>query len=173
MTNNPITFHAEWWAPNGVRRFSGERHTGTLSYNKDEGPTLKVYHRPSKGIIYRTYEKYDVLWGESADGKIFTLFNVVLVHQQDFTSSEFIVNYVLLGLHIASLDSPVFDCCVTSYPFLKEWALVSRISHESTINQETFKFDMGDRESLFYAEVDTGLHTYGWGNYHILCLGLI
>ncbi len=163
MTNNPITFHAEWWAPDGIRRFSGERHTGTLSYNKDEGSTLKVYHRPSKGVIYNTYEKYDVLWGESADGNIFTLFNVVLVHQQDFTSSEFTVNYVLLGMHLTSIDSPVFDTCVTDYKFLKEWAFSPRISQHSDNNQETFLFDMGRQDPLFSVEVDKGILTYGWG----------
>ena len=163
MSSAPLQIHATWWAPDGIRRFSESHHTGTLSYSEEEGPTLVVYHQPSSGVIFRSYERYSVIWGESSDGHIITLFNVVLIRQTDFNKSEYVVDFALLESHVQSLEEPVFDLCVTGFPFLRNWALDPKLSQKSSQQRESFVLDMSKGKPLFSAFMDNDITTYCWG----------
>lgn len=166
---NPTTYHAEWWVPNGSRRFSGERHTGTLTYYGDENSTLEVYHKPSNGTIFRAYANYEVIWGQSADGQVFTLFNAVLIRQENFSKSLFNVNYILIGAHIQSIEESRFDTCVSVFPYLRDWAFTQRISEDRTNDVVDFHLDMGKREPIASIDIENGVRTYLWGqlSYHV------
>ncbi len=168
MANTPITYPAVWWVPEGSRRFNGAKHIGTLTYYGDSNSTLEVFHEPSQGTIFRAYERYDVIWGESARGEIFTLFNAVLVRQENFSKSVFNVNFILVGAHINSLEQPYFDTCVAHFPYLRHWAFDQRIKPEPTDNGTTFHLNMEEREPLVSIGLANGMREYLWGRltYH-------
>lgn len=169
MSEAPKTYHAVWWVPDCKRRFNGSKHTGTLKYNGDENSTLEVYHEPSQGTVFRAYEHYDVVWGESAGGQLFSLFNLVFSSQQDYTKTSFNVNFILIGAHVLTLEEPCFDTCVSRFEFLKDWAFSQRITQSSTQDAEDFHLDMSQREPLTSVEIEEGITTYLWSelSYHV------
>ena len=168
--NTSKSYQAEWWAPEGSRCFSGERYPGMLTYNREENSTLEIIHSSAGGVFFRFYEKYDVIWGKSANGLCFSLFNVVLVRQQDFSKSEFVVNYILVGQHVLSLDECRFDLCVASFPHLRDWAYCSRIIDEDREdNVLVWNLDMRKRDPIVSVEIEKGVQTYLWPtlSYHV------
>lgn len=169
MAEATKAYHAVWWVPDGKRRFNSERHTGTLTYYGDENSTLEVYHEPTEGVIFRAYENYDVIWGQSADGQVFSLFNCVFTNQQAQTKTTFNVNFILIGAHVLSLEEPCFDRCVSRFSFLRDWAFSQRITHNSKDDVESFHLDMGKREPLVSVDVEDGVNTNLWGelSYHV------
>lgn len=169
MANTPISYTAVWWVPDGSRRFSDKQHVGTLTYNEESHSVLEVYFDRLQGSIFRAYENYDVIWGQSTGGQAFTLFNAVLVRQEDFSKAMFDVNYILIGAHIKSLEEPCFDTCVSSFPFLKHWAMSQRFKEESKDDIVSFHLDMGKREPITSVNLEKGVRAYLWGqlSYHL------
>lgn len=165
----PVTYQAVWWVPDGHRRFSADQHTGILTYHEDENSTLDIILTPSNGLIGRAYEHYDVIYGQSADGHLFTLFDVILIRQHNFTKLEFYVNYILLDAHVDSLDEPVFGRCVAYFTHLKDWAFSPRVSYETKDDVVEWRLDMGKRDSIASVDIEKGVNTYLWGYlaYHI------
>ena len=165
----PITYTAVWWVPDGGRRFSDKQHVGTLTYNGESHFTLEVYYDRLHGSIFRAYENYDVIWGQSTSGQIFTLFNVVLVKQENFSKAVFDVNFILIGAHIKSLEEPCFDSCVSSYPYLRHWAMNQRFTEESKDDIVTFHFDMRKHDPIASVNFKKGVRAYLWGqiSYHL------
>ena len=166
----PVTYQAVWWVPDGHRRFSADQHTGILTYHQDENSTLEIILSPSTGSIGRVYEHYDVIYGQSADGHLFTLFDALLIRQHNFTQFRFHVNYILLDAHVDSLEEPVFDRCVAYFTYLKDWAFSPRVSYETKDDGIVeWRLDMGKRDSMASVEIEKGVNTYLWGHlaYHI------
>ena len=159
----PITYSAVWWVPEGSQRFSDAKHVGTLTYYGDSHSTLEVYYDRLQGSIFRAYENYDVIWGQSAGGQIFTLFNAVLVKQEDFSKATFEVNFILIGAHIKSLDEPCFDMCVSSFPYLRHWAMSQRFAEESKDDIVSFHLDMSKRKPITSVDFEKGVRAYLWG----------
>ncbi len=168
--SNPVTFQAVWWVPDGHRRFSDEKYTGTLTYYGDENSSLEIINSRSNGVIGRVYEQYDVIYGKSANGQLFTLFNAVLVRQHNFTESLFQVNFILLDTHVDSLEVPAFDRCVVFYTYLRDWAFVPRVSYDAK-DDDIFEWRLylGERRSIVSVDIERGVNTYLWGEltYHI------
>lgn len=166
----PVTYQAAWWVPDGHRRFSDNQYTGVLTYHQDENSTLEIILNPSNGSIGRAYEHYDVIYGQSADGHLFTLFDAILIRQHNFTQFKFRVNYILLDTHVDSLEKPVFDRCVAFFTYLKDWAFSSRVSYETVDDGiMEWRLDLGKRDPVVSVYVEKGIKTYLWGElaYHL------
>ena len=165
--NNPATYNAVWWVPEGIRRFSGDRHVGMLTYFGDSNSTLEIYHDRLQGSIFRAYDSYDVIWGQSADGQIFTLFKTAMVRQEQFSLTLFNVDFILIGAHIKSMDEPCFGTCVSSFPYLRNWAFDQRVKVFHTEDGINYHLNMEEREPLISFENEYGFKEYLWG--HLSC----
>lgn len=135
MNNHPLIFHGEWWVPAVTDRdtrmiFSNPeqmmghetKYTGTLTYYEDQDSILEIYHVLSNFHSHH-YNYNDVMWGRDANGKIFTLFNVVMKEQKrgDFTNTKFVVSMILMGEHVLSLDYNKYSRCIVKYSHLVNW----------------------------------------------------
>lgn len=141
MTNNPQIYHGEWWVPAVADRDTRmmflqpegmmgheRKYTGTLTYYGDKSSSLELYHTPSN-FHSRHYHQNDVIWGKDANGHIFTLFNVMMNEQQlgDFSSSKFVVSYILIGEHVLTAFDKCFGSCIVQFPYLRNWAFQNKI----------------------------------------------
>lgn len=157
MSNDPQIYHGEWWVPavadNDTRMVflqpegmmgHERKYTGTLTYFGDKNSILELYHVPSI-FPSKHYHQNDVLWGRDANGKIFTLFNVMMIEHQlgDFTCTKFVVAYILIGEHVLSAFDKCFGCCVVQFPYLRNWAFhdnLTRSDSGSSISFNTSKY---------------------------------
>ena len=123
-------FHGRWWAPKGVRRFRDVACMGTLIIEEDGSSKLEVYHDQRISAVFKVYDRYDVIWGESADGIKITLFNAVSLHnvkKNEFFEEVFKPCAVVMGEHIKTGNEPLFDRCIVRYKYLRNWVLKYQI----------------------------------------------
>ena len=123
-------FHGRWWAPDGVRRFKDVARMGTLIIEENGDSRLEVYHDQRISSIFQVYDKYEVIWGESADGIKITLFNVVSLHnakKNEFFEEIFKPSAVVMGEHIKTGNELLFDRCIVRYKYLRNWVLKYKI----------------------------------------------
>lgn len=136
MSETLKIFHGEWWVPaetdpdNRVmfptmRTGMRTKYTGTLTYREDMNSTLELYHVPSK-FESKFYGYNDVMWGEDANGNIFTLFKVIIKSELkknfDFTNTVFEVGMILLGEHVLSIRDTRYNQCIVQFQYLRNWA---------------------------------------------------
>lgn len=141
MNNQPQIFHGEWWVPamvdRDIRALVSEpkqmmghekKYTGTLTFYGDENTILELYNYPSN-FHSKHYAQNDVIWGQDANGHIFTLFNALITQKKgiDFSTTKFVVGLVLIGEHILSGDDAHFNKCVVQFPYLRNWAFQDKI----------------------------------------------
>ena len=136
----PRVFHGEWWVPakrirenGGLVVYSegpGKKFTGTLTYNGDSESILELYHIPSD-LPSTIYHENEVMWGQDANGTIYTLFCVKIKEQNqwDFTNTLFSVDFILIGGHVSNLTEICFDSCYVQYPYLRDWAFYCNAPH--------------------------------------------
>ena len=136
MSNNPQIFHGDWWVPAVLdpdkrmvfqkpEQMMGHetKYTGTLTYYENEDSTLEIYHVPSN-FHSSFYHRNEVMWGEDANGNIFTLFNVMIKDKKslhDFTNTTFKVGLILIGEHVLSINEAWSKKCVVHFPYLNNW----------------------------------------------------
>ena len=132
MNNNPRTFYALWTSPDKMRNLIPHQCMGTLCYNNCKDITLTLMIPPSQGVISTCYKHYDVLFGKDANGVKYTLFDLNTIEEPiydcNFSKHEYKVRFILIGEHILSLDTEIFDRCVVQFPRLIDWAYKSRIT---------------------------------------------
>jgi len=173
MTNNPQIFHGEWWIParkdhdnqllflHPERMMGHERkYTGTLTYHGNQDSTLELFHIPSDFHV-KHYRQNDVIWGKDANGNLFTLFNVVMKEMKmgDFTCTKFVVELILMGKHILSLDDTCFNRCIVQFPYLRNWAFQDNLSFRKIEDGycHTLK-DISKREYLVNTIIEDGIN---------------
>ena len=140
MSSEPKIFHGEWWVPAEADPNRSifmttpvgheKHHTGTLTYYEDDDSILELYHIPSD--FHATHYGYNqVMWGVTANGMVFTLFNVVIEKNfsGDFTKTKFTVGLILVGEHLISMRKPHYNRCIVQFPYLRNWAF-----HDNLIN---------------------------------------
>lgn len=123
-------FHGRWWAPDGVRRFRNVACTGTLIIEEDGASKLEIYHDQRVSAVFQVYDRYDVIWGESADGIKITMFNAVSLHnakKNEFFEEVFKPGAVVMGEHIKTGNELLFDRCIVRYKYLRNWVLKYKI----------------------------------------------
>ena len=181
MNTNPQIFHGEWWvpavadydinmiSPNPKGMMGHEpKFTGTLTYHEKEGASLELYHYPSN-LHAKHYSPNDVMWGKDANGNLFTLFNVVLKKSQvvDFSKIEFVVDLILVGGHVLSLDEKWIKHCEVQFPFLRNWAFQNKITSseikldEILHNEKLLEVKLEDESCWYlwqYQSVDRSVH---------------
>lgn len=132
MNNNPRIFYALWTSPDKMRNLIPHQCMGTLCYNNCKDITLTLMIPPSQGVISTCYKHYDVLFGKDANGVKYTLFDLNTIEEPiydcNFSKHEYKVRFILIGEHILSLDTEIFDRCVVQFPRLIDWAYKSRIT---------------------------------------------
>lgn len=143
MSNNPQIYHGEWWVPAPLDRdlcstFLEEpkklmgletKYKGTLTYYEDKESTLELYLYPSN-FHAKHYCQNDVMWGQDANGNIFTLFSVTMKERPgvDFTNTKFVVAYILIGEHVLSANDVRYGSCIVQFPYLRNWAFHDNIT---------------------------------------------
>ena len=140
MSSEPKIYHGEWWVPAEADPNRSifmtapvgheKRHTGTLTYYEDDDSILELYHIPSD--FHATHNgNNQVMWGITANGMVFTLFNVVMEKNfsGDFTKTKFTVGLILVGEHVISLQETRYIRCVVQFCFLQDWAFHDNIVH--------------------------------------------
>jgi hypothetical protein len=161
--NNPTTYHGSWYVPD-ARGGDTHKFSGTLTHFGDKPTTLELIHEPHFGS-FASYAHYDVIWGEDACGVKFSLFDASLVEDRDFSKTTYYIRFILLGMHLQSLDEPCFDTCWVKYPFLNRWALDSRFDVEfPDVNKTTITLDLSARPSFLAVEIEKGLRLMLWGH---------
>ena len=153
MNNNPQIYHGEWWVPAvldyDMRSICFEpekmvghetKYKGTLTYYEDKNSTLELYLYPSN-FHAKHYCQNDVMWGQDANGNIFTLFNVTMKEQQrvDFTDTKFVVAYILIGEHVLSAFDKCYRSCIVQFPYLRNWAFHGNITKSNAGTSISFK----------------------------------
>ena len=154
MNNNPQIYHGEWWVPapqdpgmcssflEEPRKLMGleTKYKGTLTYYEDKDSTLELYLYPSN-FHAKHYCQNDVMWGQDANGNIFTLFNVTMKEQQrvDFTDTKFVVAYILIGEHVLSAFDKCYRSCIVHFPYLRNWAFHDNITQSKSGTIASFK----------------------------------
>ena len=158
---NPTTYYGVWQVPDARGMYT--RHfSGTLTYYGDKPSTLELIHEPRSGSVSISHY-YDVILGEDAGGVLYTLFGATMVQEASFSKISFVVQHILIGKHVKSLDEPCFDTCMVKFPYLNHWALDSRISGGASQNQTFISLDLGVRPPFFTTEVEDGLRLMLWG----------
>ena len=134
-------FHGEWWVP--AKRYqgnvsfmfysdgAGKKFIGTLTYNENSESVLELYHVPSD-FHSRLYHHNDVMWGQDANGILYTLFRVNIKNRNnaDFTNTKFNVDLILIGEHVLSIDDACFSRCVVQFPYLRNWAFHNNLNYQ-------------------------------------------
>ena len=153
MNTHPQTYHGEWWVPavldhdlnetclNPKSMMGSEaKYTGTLTYHETDSMMLELYHYPSK-FHAKHYGSNDVMWGQDANGHIFTLFNVAMKSQKigDFTKTTFVVGLILVGEHVLSIEDSRFKSCEVHFPYLRNWAFHDNIITSNAGTYVSFK----------------------------------
>ena len=156
MSNNPQIYHGEWWVPAPHDRdlcstFLEEpkklmemglepKYKGTLTYYEDKESTLELYLYPSN-FHAKHYHQNDVIWGQDANGNIFTLFNVTMQEKRmgDFSCTKFAVAYILIGEHVLSAFDKKFGSCIVQFPYLRNWAFHDNITQSNAGTIASFK----------------------------------
>lgn len=130
--DNQQTYYALWESPDKERMLNPCQCMGILCYDSNKDIILTLMIPPKQGVISKFYEHYDVLCGKDANGVKYTLFdlNKIRTSENDFNLSkyEFKVRFILVGEHILSLDTELFDRCVVQFPRLIDWAYKSQIT---------------------------------------------
>ena len=93
-------FHGRWWAPDGVRRFRDVACMGTLIIEEDGSSKLEIYHDQRTSAIFRVYEKYDVIWGETADRRKISIFGLEIIEETKSFQASFKAHAVIVGVHL-------------------------------------------------------------------------
>lgn len=173
MNTNPQTYHGEWWVPaladynTRMVFFEPEqmmghekKYTGTLTYYGDEDSVLELYRVPSS-LTSSHYVNNRVMWGKDANGRIFTLFNVVMKekHGFDISSIEFVVGAILIGGHVLSIDDKFSKKCVVRFPYLNNWLFYETKKYlNPTFVDNSYKLDATfGRKTLLEVVLEQGL----------------
>ncbi|MBQ3738284.1 MAG: hypothetical protein II862_04770 [Bacteroidales bacterium] len=169
MSKNPMLFHGEWWVPAQSNPRNQlfltipvgheKRHVGTLTYCEDGESTLELYHIPSD--FHAMLDGYNnVMWGVTANGAVFSLFNVVMEKEfkGDFTKTKFIVGLILVGEHLISMRKPHYDKCIVQFPYLRNWAFRDNLIDTRNGNTHSHVLvDPGADNRLIESQVEDGM----------------
>lgn len=156
----PLVFHGRWWVPDGVRRFRNVAYMGTLIIEEDGTSRLEIYHDQRISAVFNVYERYEVIWGKSADGIKITLFNAVSIHnikKNEFFEEVFKLSVVVIGEHIKIGDEPLFDRCIVRYKYLRNLVLKYKIP---PYNIDTSGDILKNNTPLIHTNIEEGIDLY-------------
>ena len=170
MENTPKIFHGEWWTPakkdprnrgpfaimhEGIEK----RYIGNLTFYGDKESTLELYLTPShyQGTFFH---HNSVMWGCDANGRLFTLFNLSIVEDQetDFSNTRYLVDFILIGDHVLSLSEAKYNQCIVQFPHLRNWAFRNHLFCNKEENYFCYKLsDLFRQRILSEIQVEEGI----------------
>lgn len=174
MNKTPQIFHGEWWVPavmdhdladmfvSNPSSMMGleQKYIGTLTYYENGDSTLEFYHVPSN-FHSKLYCQNQVIWGQDTNGNIFTLFDVVMQNKDsaDFTNTKFDVDLILIGEHVLSLDTALFNKCVIQFPYLRNWAFHDNLTiHKGAVANNYVLNNISLSNYLVEAQIENELN---------------
>lgn len=151
------TYSGKWWTVNPTGIFQDEKSAVEGILTVEDANTIQlevvcpVNHSNSKDPWY-----YPVVWGCDHQKKWFTLFELQLIELKPGTSSKFSVKYLLPDVHLKSMDEPFTNTCIVDYPYLRNWALDSRILYSENGGLISWNIDPSQKESMVVANLEDG-----------------
>lgn len=162
MTNQ--VFHGRWWVPDGVRRFKDVACMGTLIVEEDGSSKLEIYHDQRNSAVFRVYDEYDVIWGETADGRKISVFRLEMLNETKCFQACFKAHAVIVGVHLKTGHIDSFNTCIVQFPYFRNWAFVPKVK-KTELEEDVVDFVVDFRKDnyvLATAQIDekTELHIY-------------
>jgi len=134
-----ITIKGEWFLPTS----KDNRIHGTLTYNPIEGSTLELYGSLEGDAFFPEYKNHELILGLSSDSKQIVLYNCMMtslgsstfVQGQESGKSaiEYSAMYILVGLHVDSINELKFDKISSEIFNLGEWVGISGFKNQPLV----------------------------------------
>ena len=139
------TYSGKWWTVNPTGIFQDEKNAveGILTVEDTNTIQLEVFCP-----INHSNSNHQKKW--------FTLFELQLIELKPGTSSKFSVKYLLPDVHLKSMDEPFTNTCIVDYPYLRNWALDSRIIYSENGGLISWNIDPSQKESMVVANLEDG-----------------
>ena len=115
----PRAYLGVFWNPISNNDY---KYVGVLNIADNGVSELEIRETIDNQSFTRDME-YEVLVGVIGDDYPVSLFNVQLRRSQGTSSLSFSIKLVLAGQHITSLDTPLYEKCIISFPYLKKLGL--------------------------------------------------
>ena len=166
MKNEEIkTWSGVWWVCS--EEASNENRTyGTLSVT--DGGEMILQLEPTlheNSLKFRLSSSYTI-WGIDKYNVKITLFNVYL---KNYTSNNgvktLLVNYMLVGEHVSSMDTPCFNCVKVKYSNLKDFFFVPQV--QMSYKNDIVLFEVGSsKKDKLNIPIEEGTNWVLEGNYY-------
>lgn len=137
MVDTAKKFYGKWWLYSEDQQDSPHVN-GTLSIASDGRMELFLTPAPDELSLPCKWCTNYVIWGEDMYGNKITLFNAYLKEIKDGRCELLLINYALIGLHVSSVDTPVFVKAEIKYPNLNEFFFVQNVDLHLDGNALTF-----------------------------------
>lgn len=154
---NTDKIHGLWWVPDGHRRFSNEKRNGVLFLNQNSKPELELYFYPNIQGCTKTYEQYDIIWGQDVFERKYTLFNSLCINNREWTIYKYIPSYVLLGEHLNSFDMECYDCCNVKFNYLRNWVKPDKFTVQTNSTNKVITIGKSNTQPLLKVILDDNI----------------
>ena len=150
----PRAYLGVFWNPNSNNDY---KYVGVLNIADNGVSELEIRETIDNQSFTRDME-YEVLVGVIGDDYPVSLFNVQLRRSQGTSSLSFSIKLVLAGQHITSLDTPLYEKCIISFPYLKNWVCASRTHLKFEDENESLVIDRTNLSTpIVAADLEQGL----------------
>lgn len=166
MKNEEIkTWSGVWWVHSGEAN-NENRAYGTLSVAEGGDMILQLEPTSHENSLKCKLSSSYTIWGIDKYNVKITLFNVYL---KNYTSNngikKLLVNYMLVGEHVTSMDTPCFNCVTVKYSNLKEFFFVPQV--QMSYKNEFVLFQVGSsKKDKLNIPIEEGTNWVLKGNYY-------
>lgn len=167
MKNEEIkTWSGVWWIYSKEANQEKNRAYGTLSISDEGEMILQLESTPQENLLKCKLRDSYTIWGIDKYHVKITLFNVYL---KTYTSSNgiktLLVNHTLIGEHVSSLDTPIFNRVTAKYTNLKEFFFVPQV--QMSYKNEFVLFQVGSsKKDKLNIPIEEGTNWVLEGNYY-------
>lgn len=165
--NTPITYHGTWWFPTegliSPHRKDCKNVTGTLTYYGNKPTKLELYFTPQDyERAVSTLRHPMVIFGETADGHLLSIFGAHCVSISNWTCSVYEVDCIIDGIHLLSKDTKIVSRAIVKYPNLVNWCYKPRVESNTLKNKDVvLTLNMHSNDYIFDATIDNDVRIYG------------
>ena len=134
------TYQGQWWIPSDNEVPDSNLFAGTLTIDDDNSCLLSLTNAEPSGND--PFEGIAVLWGKDRHGNIFSLYKLEINKWVLSDHVELKAKYVIIGVHLKSLDEPYFNECHAEFPYLQNWTNSSMqcLYHDFDKQEITIKY---------------------------------
>ena len=134
----------EWFLPTD----KDKRVHGTLIFDPLDGTDLELYGSLGGDILFPEFKNQEIILGLTSESKQITLTNCLMTKTGGVTlvqgeeagkpSTTYSIRYLLIGVHVNTIDDLKFNQISTEIFNLGEWVGISGFKHQE-FNSETFR----------------------------------